>query len=283
VSTGPSESKGDTAVINPYAPESAALEDVIVETPTIRTFVIRPEKPMPFRAGQFVQLTLPGVGEAPFTPSSSPSEPERLEVTVLRTGRVTDALHELKPGATLGIRGPYGKGYPVEKFQGKEILVVGGGVGLAPLRSLLYVLFQNTSAYKRICIKYGARNPAELLYRRQYDQWNALPGVDMEVTVDVASDGWTGNVGVVTTLLEKPDFDVANGYVVSCGPGIMLRFVTLRCLDIGYRPSQIYLSMNRRMSCGVGRCGRCNIGPYYLCKDGPDMCYEKIKDYPDAL
>ena len=268
---------------NPYAPENAALEEVIVETPTIRTFVIRPEKPMPFRAGQFVQLTVPGVGEAPFTPSSSPDRPDRLEVTVLKTGRVTDVLHELEAGAPLGIRGPYGKGYPVDKLEGNEVLVIGGGVGLAPLRSLLYVLFRDTSRYKRVAIRYGARTPEELLYRRMYDEWKKMDRVDFDVTVDVAADGWTGKVGVVTTLLAEPDFDVESGYVVSCGPGIMLRFVTFRCLEIGYKPAQIYLSMNRRMSCGVGRCGRCNIGPYYLCKDGPDMCYEKIKDYPNVF
>jgi len=268
---------------NPYAPQMAVLEEVIEETPTIRTFVVRPEAPMPFRAGQFVQLTVPGVGEAPFTPSSDPRHPERLEVTVLRTGRVTDVLHTLEPGASLGIRGPYGKGYPVEKFDGREVLVVGGGVGLAPLRSLLYVLFQDIGRYKRVQVKYGARQPEELLFRRSYEEWDAIEGVEVDVTVDAASDGWAGKVGVVTTLLQEGAFDVKEGYVVSCGPGIMLKFVTLRCLELGYRPAQIYLSMNRRMSCGTGRCGRCNIGPYYLCKDGPDICYEKIKDYPEAF
>ena len=268
---------------NPYAPETAVLEDVVVETPTIRTFVIRPDDPASFRAGQFMQVTVPGIGEAPFTPSSSPHEPERLEVTVLRTGRVTDALHELEPGSPLGLRGPFGKGYPVDKFRGKEVLLVGGGVGLAPLRSLMHVLFRDLSAYKRVVIKYGAREPEELLYRRSYDEWGALEGVDMEVTVDRGSKGWTGNVGVVTTLLREGAFDTQGGYVVSCGPGVMLRFVALRCIEIGYPPSHIYLSLNRRMSCGIGRCGRCNIGPYYLCKDGPDMCYEEIRDYADAL
>ena len=268
---------------NPYAPENATVEEVIVETPTIRTFVIRPEKPMPFRAGQFIELTAPGVGEAPFTPSSSPDEPDRLEVTVLRTGRVTEILHELEPGAPVGIRGPFGKGYPVDKFSGKEVLVVGGGVGLAPLRSLLYVLFRDPAAYKNVSVIYGARTPDELLFRRSYDEWKKISGVNLEITVDVANNGWAGNVGVVTTLLKEGVQDVENGYVVSCGPGIMLKFVTLRCMEIGYTPSQIYLSMNRRMSCGLGRCGRCNIGPYYLCKDGPDMCYEKIKDYPNVF
>jgi len=202
---------------------------------------------------------------------------------VLRTGRVTDALHTLSPGVMLGLRGPYGKGYPTDKFQGKEVLLVGGGVGLAPLRSLMHTLFDNLSVYKRVVIKYGSRTPEELLFQRSFAEWAALEGVDFETTVDVTANGWTGNIGVVTTLLREREFDVKDGYVVSCGPAIMLKFVTQRCLGLGYEPAHIYLSMNRRMSCGIGRCGRCGIGPYYLCKDGPDMCYEKIKDYPNVF
>ena len=128
---------------NPYMPLAVRLEEVIDETPTIKTLVLRPEKPMPFRAGQFIELTVPGVGEAPFTPSSSPAEPERLEITILKTGKVTDKLHEAKVGDTLGLRGPFGKGYPLDKLRGKEVLLVGGGVGLAPLRALMYQLFDN--------------------------------------------------------------------------------------------------------------------------------------------
>jgi len=261
----------------------ATLEEVIVETPTSKTCVLKPASPIQFRPGQFLQVTMPGLGEAPFTPSSSPYDTEKIEVTVLKTGQVTDALHDAQPGQTLGVRGPFGKGYPLDKLQGTEVLVVGGGVGLAPLRSLLFALFHDIQNYKRVSIKCGARMPEELLFRSAYDEWRGLDRVDMDVSVDVASNGWTGKVGVVTTLLETTDIDLSNSYVISCGPGIMLRFVTLRCLDLGFKPSQIYLSMNRRMSCGIGKCGRCNIGPYYLCKDGPDICYDKIKDLPDAF
>lgn len=272
------------AATNVYAPATAKLEKVIVETPTIRTFVLRPEEPMAFRAGQFVQLTLPGVGEAPFTPSSSPREPERIEVTVLRTGRVTDALHKVEQGADLGLRGPFGKGYPLDKLRGKEVLLVGGGVGLAPLRSLIYALLAEIGQFKKVVIKYGARSPAELLYSRQFDEWRNTPGVDFQETIDVPAPGWEGHVGLVTSLMtEDMGVDIADSYLVSCGPAIMLKFVTLRAIELGYQPEQIYLSMNRRMSCGIGKCGRCNIGPYYLCKDGPDMCYAKIKDYPNVF
>ena len=272
------------AVTNVYAPMAARLEEVIAETPTIRTFVLRPAEPMPFRAGQFIQLTLPGVGEAPFTPSSSPHEPDRIEVTVLKTGRVTDALHEVEAGAELGLRGPFGKGYPLDKLHGKEVLLVGGGVGLAPLRSLILAMIHEIDRFKRLLILYGARKPDEMLYRTRHDDWRSIDRVELRDTIDVPAPGWQGHVGLVTSLMtDGLGIDIPGGYMVSCGPAIMLKFVTLRAIEIGYQPAQIYLSMNRRMSCGIGKCGRCNIGPYYLCKDGPDMCYEKIKDYPNVF
>ncbi|MBL7223346.1 MAG: FAD/NAD(P)-binding protein [Candidatus Brocadiae bacterium] len=268
---------------NPYAPIPAVLDEVVDETPTIKTFVLSPKQPVEFQAGQFVQITVPGLGEAPFTPSSSPYEKGFLEVTVLRTGRVTDAMHELKPGATLGVRGPFGKGYPLDQCEGKEVLVVGGGVGLAPLRSLIYALLGQLDRVKRVAIKYGAREPDELLYRSFHGEWGGQEKVDIDTTVDVARNGWAGKVGVVTTLMDDMDIDVSNSLCISCGPAVMLKFVTLKALEVGYQPEQIYLSMNRRMSCGMGLCGRCNVGPYYLCKDGPDMCFAKIKDFPGVF
>jgi NAD(P)H-flavin reductase len=270
-------------VENPYAPIPATLDDVIDETPTIKTFVLTPKQSVEFRAGQFVQITVPGLGEAPFTPSSSPYEKGFLEVTVLRTGRVTDAMHELEAGAALGVRGPFGKGYPLDKCEGKDVLVVGGGVGLAPLRSLIYALLGQLDRINRLVIKYGAREPAELLYRGYYDDWSGQDKVDVETTVDVSGNGWAGNVGVVTTLMDEMDVDVSNSLLISCGPGVMLKFVTLKAMEVGYAPEQIYLSMNRRMSCGIGKCGRCNIGSIYLCKDGPDVCYADVKDAPNLF
>ena len=270
---------------NPYASEIAHLSSVIDETPTIKTFCFDLDKPLEFRAGQFVQLGVPGVGEGPFTPSSSPLDPKHLEVTVLRTGRVTERLHEMAEGDKCLLRGPYGKGYPVEKLEGKDVLIVGGGVGLAPLRALIYKLLSMTDRLKKVVIKNGARETAELLFRRQYDEWAARDKVSVEVTIDRPEPGWNGKVGVVTTLLEDigSEVDISNAYAFSCGPEIMLKFVTQTLLEKGFAPEQIYLSMNRRMSCGIGKCGRCNIGPYYLCKDGPDICYAKIKDYPNVF
>jgi NAD(P)H-flavin reductase len=268
---------------NPYMPIDAKLVEVIDETPTIKTLRLKPSSPMGFRAGQFMQLTYPGLGEAPFTPSSNPRTPEQIDITILKTGKVTDKLHEVQAGELLGLRGAFGKGYPIDKFYGKEVLLVGGGVGLAPLRSLIYALGNEPDKFKRVSIKYGARSPEELLFTNEYDPWRSIKSFDFTETVDVATNGWQGNVGVVTELLKNLDLDIKNAYVVSCGPPIMLKYVTFTCLDLGFKPAQIYLSMNRKMSCGIGVCGRCNIGPYYLCKDGPDMCYEKIMNYDNVF
>lgn len=266
-----------------FVPVACVLEDVIVETPTIRTFVLRPAHPIPFLAGQFMQLQVPGVGEAPFTPSSSPEQPERMEITILRTGLVTNALHELEPGAVLGLRGPFGKGYPTRKLAGHDVLVIGGGVGLAPLRALLYHLFAHLDEVPRVSIKYGARNPAELCFRRQHEEWSRIRKVDFTPAIDRPAEGWDGRVGLVTTLLDDLDLDVKTTYALTCGPEVMLKFVAWKLRDLGFPAEHVYLSMNRNMSCGMGICGRCNVGPYYVCKDGPDLCYADIRDIPYAL
>jgi len=268
---------------NPFIPQPAELVDVIDETPTIKTLVLAPAKPLEFRPGQFVQLTLPGVGEAPFTPSSSPLEPNRVAITILKTGAVTDRLHECTTGLTLGLRGPFGKGYPIDKISDKDVLVVGGGVGLAPLRSLILTLLADLGPIRRLSIKYGARCMEELLYRDQHEQWASNNKVDFTCTIDNPQPGWDGRTGVVTTLLKNLDVDKANCCVFVCGPSVMLKFTTFSLMEEGITPEQVYLSMNRRMSCGMGLCGRCNIGPYYLCKDGPDMNYAMIKDYPNVF
>jgi NAD(P)H-flavin reductase len=265
--------------LSPYEPMISKVVEVITETPTIKTFVIEPPEPFVFRAGQFAQVTVPGEGEAPFTPSSDPAEPERLEFTVIRTGRMTERLHAVKPGDRLGVRGPFGQGYPIQEMAGKHVLIVGGGCGLAPLRSLILALLRQMDRIAGMHIRYGARESRECLYQRAYDQWGAIPKVDVACTIDVAEEGWRGHVGVVTTLLDKLPAPKDEVVAVSCGPEIMLKFVTQTLLERGLDPDQIILSMNRRMSCGIGKCGRCNIGPYYLCCDGPDIHYAKIKDF----
>ncbi len=268
---------------NLYLPLAATLEKVVEETHNIKTFTFRPAEPLPFAAGQFVELTVPGLGEAPFTPSSSPAEAERLEITIMRVGRVTERLHALQPGAGVGIRGPLGQPYPLEKFRGREILIVGGGVGLAPLRALLFALFEDTSQYKKICVRYGARTPEDLVYREALRGcWGRGDTLDVKLTVDKCDAGWRGHQGVVTTILEKNELPLApaGGVAVVCGPPIMMKFTTLKLLELGFAPENIYLSMEKNMSCGEGKCGHCRLGPYHACKDGPVFTYAQIRDLP---
>lgn len=266
---------------NPYELIEAQISDVKDETPNIKTFVLKPKSSMAFDTGQFMELAVPGFGEGPFTPSSNPKDNSKLEFTIMNVGRVTNVLHGMKKGQTLGIRGPYGKGYPLTQFEGKEVLIVGGGVGLAPLRSLIYALFNDLNKYKKIYIKYGARTPDDIVYKGEVDAWAKGKESDFTLTVDRGDARWKGNVGLVTTILEDIKIDLKNSITVVCGPPIMMKFVTFKLLDIGFTPDRIYLSMEKNMSCGIGKCGHCRIGNYYACKDGPVFTYDKIKDYPN--
>ena len=262
---------------SPYEPIPAVLEKVAEETSNIKTFWLRPEKPMPFKTGQFVELTVPGLGEAPFTPSSSPAVAEQIELTIMKAGAVTERLHGLGPGTKLGLRGPYGKGYPMEEFYGKELLILGGGVGLAPLRSLLYQILEDIDKFPRVILLYGAKTPADLVYASQLEEWTKRPKFEVLVSVDRSANGWQGNVGVVTTLLPKVKFNLDNTVAVVCGPPVMMKFGTLELIQTGFRKDRLYLSMEKNMSCGLGKCGHCRLGPYYICQDGPVFTYDKIE------
>ena len=267
-------------VENPYCPVKAEITDIIEETPTIKTFAVKPEKPVSFKTGQFVELTVPGVGEAPFTPSSNPKIEDSMEITIMSVGRVTSRLHEIGKGAVVGVRGPYGTGYPLKDFEGKEVLIVGGGVGLAPLRSLILALLDEAGKYKRIMVKYGARSPEDLVYKDQLKEWAGNKDLDIEITVDKSGEDWKGNVGLITTLLRKDiGVDISNSAAIVCGPPIMMKFATFKLVELGYKDKDLFLSMEKNMSCGIGKCGHCRIGPYYACKDGPVFTYDKIKEY----
>jgi len=266
---------------NPYAYIEAEILDVITETSAIKTLALKPRDDIGFRAGQFMEVTLPGIGEAPFTPSSNHNDPEKLDFTIMSAGRVTKLLHEAKAGEVVGLRGPYGTAYPLGAFKGKEVYIVGGGVGLAPLRALLYALFNEVNEYKKITLKYGARTPGDIVYKNEIDSWKRHgKHIDIEISCDVGDPAWKGNVGLVTTILKPDGLDIPNSVAVVCGPPIMMKFATFKLLDLGFKDSQIYLSMEKNMSCGVGKCGHCRIGPYYACKDGPVFTFDKIKDLP---
>ncbi len=267
---------------NLYQPINGEIIEVIDESPTIKSFVIVPEDKFKFTTGQFVELTLPGEGEAPFTPSSSPADDEKMEITIMKAGRVTGMLHDCKKGQKVGIRGPYGNGYPIDKFAGKEVYIIGGGVGLAPIRSLFLTLVDRIKEFKSVVCRFGARTQEDFIYKNTlFGQWQKIKGVDIKLTVDNGSAGWDGNVGVVTTICDKKDVNISNAVAIVCGPPIMMKFATLKMLEFGFKPKDIYLSMEKNMSCGFGKCGHCMLGKYYVCKDGPVFTYDQIKDYPN--
>ncbi|MFH0762867.1 MAG: FAD/NAD(P)-binding protein [Candidatus Omnitrophota bacterium] len=266
---------------NIYQPVEAVIEEIKEETSAIKTFTLRPKSEFCFTTGQFIELTVPGAGEGPFTPSSDPADKQKLEVTIMKAGRITAKLHSMNKGDSLGIRGPYGKGYPLDKFKGRDIVIVGGGVGLAPLRSLLFSLFSQLDSYNKVILRYGSRTPADIVYKNSLSEWANKEKVDVAVSVDVGAPGWDGKVGLVTTILDGLPVDLNKATAIVCGPPIMMKFVTLKVLDLGFNPQDIYLSMEKNMSCGLGKCGHCRLGRHYACKDGPVFTYETIKDIHD--
>ena len=264
---------------NPYRPIKAKVIEVITETPSIKTIRIEPEEPITFETGQFIELTIPGIGEAPFTPSSRPAMKDIMEITIMNVGKVTEKVHELKNGDIVGVRGPFGKGYPINKFKGKEILVVGGGCGFAPIRSLMYELFDRSGEFKKLFFRGGCKTPQELLYRGEIADWAKRKDLDLKLTVDKGDREWKENVGVVTTILDGVEMDYENGIAIVCGPPVMMKFSTKKLIEMGFKTENIYLSMEKNMSCGIGKCGHCRLGIYYVCKDGPVFNYDKIKDF----
>lgn len=273
---------------NPFRPIQTQVLDVITETPTIKTLKLKPHEPLTFDAGQFIELTVPGVGEAPFTPSSNPTVKEVIEISVMRVGKVTEKIHNLRKGDTVGLRGPFGTKYPLDQFKGKEVLIVGGGCGLAPIRSLVYECFNHIEDFKKVVFRGGCRNPKEFLYIQEIQEWIQRGGIDIGLTVDEAGpetggdngNGWKGSVGVVTTILEDLGIDCASSIAVVCGPPVMMKFAVIKLLKLGFVETNMYLSMEKNMSCGLGKCGHCRIGTYYACKDGPVFRYDLIQHVP---
>jgi len=268
---------------NIYLPYKTIIKDIKQETPDTKTFVLafkdkKIQENFDYKPGQFVELSIYGAGEAPFGISTSPTQKGSFAITVRAVGRVTRALHKLEIGNEVGIRGPFGNGFPYSEVKGKDILFVGGGIGLPPLRSLIYYIFDNRGDYKNITILYGARTPEDLVYKDDLTQWGKRTDIKLMVTVDAASKDWEGNVGVVTTLFEQIQLDVPNTVAFVCGPPIMIKFVIRDLLKMGFLEENIISTLERYMKCGVGKCGHCAIGHKYVCIDGPVFNYRQIKN-----
>jgi NAD(P)H-flavin reductase len=269
---------------NVYLPHVALIEKIIEETPGVRTyhFNFKDEKlreEFTFEPGQFGEYSVLGVGEATFCISSSPTRRDHMEFAVQRVGQVTNALDRLHEGAEIGFRGPYGNNFPLDFLQGKNLVFVGGGIGLAPLRSLVWNVIDNRDKYEKIDIVYGARTPNDLCFKYDLDAWNADKTVNMVTTVDRGDDSWKGKVGLVPVVLEEAAPSATNAVAIVCGPPIMIRFTFPALEKLGFTSENMITTLEKRMKCGIGKCGRCNIGNLYVCRDGPVFSYAQIKEF----
>lgn len=268
------------SIPDPMLPQPYAVRDVAKETPDTFTLTLRPDNgasEASFRPGQFSMLWVFGVGELPISISGDPAEHDRLVYTVRSVGRATHALVSRRAGETVGVRGPLGIGWPTEAAGGRDLIVVAGGIGLAPLRPFIYHVFRNRKHYGRLVVLYGARSPRELLYRKELTNWARQPETQVLVTVDYGGLGWRGHVGVVTTLFKYARLQAERSLAMVCGPEIMMRFVGRELENQGLSSKDIYLSMERNMKCGIGLCGHCQYGPHFVCKDGPVFPYTQLR------
>ena len=232
--------------------------------------------PPAFAPGQFNMLYVFGVGEVAISISGDPARRESLHHTIRAVGTVTKVMQALKSGATLGVRGPFGTGWPLAEAEGKDVVIVAGGIGLAPLRGTVHHLLAHRSRYRQVSLLYGARTPADVLYRKELDRLAADPAMHFAMTVDRAPRDWPGQVGVVTSLLGRAPFSPRETVVMMCGPEIMMRFATRDLLHRGVSAEAIHVSLERNMKCAVGFCGHCQFGPEFICKDGPVFRYDRV-------
>lgn len=269
-----------------YLPEPARITQVkqMTDLEKVFTLALANGRSLGHLSGQFVGVSVLGVGEAPISISSSPSRSNgTFELCIRRAGDLTGVIHGMSPGDMLGIRGPFGRGFPLTKFRGKDILFAAGGLGLAPARSVINQVLDERGRYGRVIILYGARNPSELLFQDELAEWAARDDVELSVTVDRPDDTWTGNVGVITTLFPKVSVYPRNTVAITIGPPVMYRFVLMELLGKGIPEPNIWLSLERRMKCGVGKCGHCQINELYACQSGPSFSYAEIKAVEGAI
>ena len=265
---------------DPMRPEAFEVREVTRETGdtfTLTLVAMGGPEARPFAPGQFNMLYVFGVGEVPISISGDPARPELLVHTIRAVGATTRALQKLKRGAQVGVRGPFGTSWPVDQAHGQDVVLVAGGIGLAPIRPALYHILRHRALYGRVVLLYGARTPHDILYAKELREWRGRFDAEVEVTVDRATVEWQGGVGVVTKLIQRSPFDPMSAMAMICGPEVMIRFASLALEKRGVTTASISVSMERNMKCAVGVCGHCQFGPHFVCKDGPVFRYERIE------
>ncbi|MGE0681959.1 MAG: FAD/NAD(P)-binding protein [Candidatus Binatia bacterium] len=270
--------EGEGMLIDPMQPHPYRIQRVRKETVDTFTFDLAPVDGAipPFMPGQFNMLYLFGVGESAISISGSPTQTTVMVHTIRAVGVVTRAMRQLRRGDVIGLRGPFGNAWPVEEANGNDVVLIAGGIGLAPLRPVLHHIFSNRKQYGRVVLLYGARTPDDLLYVRELEQWRGRFSIDVQVTVDSAAHSWPGHVGVVTRLVARATFDPENTVAMMCGPEVMMRFSVAELQRRGVAAENIFVSTERNMKCAVGFCGHCQLGPTFICKDGPVFRYDRI-------
>jgi len=275
------KSDKDTENISDFMlPESFTVKRVKRETHDTFTLYLTPDnkaKNISFQPGQFNMLYHFGFGEVPISISGDPNDVKIFTHTIRAVGNVTRAIKNLKSGDSLGVRGPFGTAWPVENAMGDDLVIVGGGIGLAPLRPALYWALANRKSYGKVILLYGTRTPDDILYRHELERWRSRFDLSVEVTVDRGISGWAGNVGVVTTLIPRINFDPYHTTAFVCGPEIMMRYVIIELQKKGVADNKIFVSLERNMKCGIGLCGHCQIVSTFVCKDGPVYSYDRVK------
>ena len=266
-------------------PKLGIITDIRIDTPDVKTFRVLThdgKKPFIHRPGQCAMLSIPGVGEAMFSITSSPTNEEYMEFSIKRCGCFTEVLHSVEVGQEVTIRGPYGNEFPVDtEFAGKDLLFIAGGIALAPLRSVINYVRHFKDRYGKIDIVYGSRSKEDLLdYQEIIDEWATDAGVNVHLTIDREQEGWDGHVGFVPNYVKELGFDT-DKIAVLCGPPIMIKFTLAGLQEVGFEKTQIYTTLELRMKCGIGKCGRCNVGSKYVCKDGPVFRCDEIDELPD--
>ena len=266
-------------------PAIGVITDIRMDTPDVKTFrVVTPDGVKPFihKPGQCAMLSIPGVGEAMFSITSSPTNERFMEFSIKKCGCVTDWLHSAEAGQQVTIRGPYGNAFPVDtEFAGKDMLFIAGGIGLAPLRSVINYVRHYRDRYGKVDIVYGARSKDDLVdYREIIEEWMTDEGVNVHLTIDREQEGWDGHVGFVPNYVKELNFSTDKTAIL-CGPPIMIKFTLAGLMDLGFKKEQVYTTLEMRMKCGIGKCGRCNVGSKYICKDGPVFRFDELDELPD--